>query len=84
MSCTCAHIMVGFHRTQNKNWNPECEEHEIKSQWYNSDEEKIRREEERQYTMGLQKIARSRRLNEIDQEEGIRQIKELEKIRFGE
>ena len=43
MSCSCPHLMLGSERLEQKNWNPDCEEHGLDSEWWNSDEEVERR-----------------------------------------
>lgn len=32
--CVCGRIRVGMKVTENRNWNPDCPEHGIGSEWY--------------------------------------------------
>lgn len=61
--CSCSHVMVGGQRTDNKNWNPDCETHGTKSEWYNSPTQKEKRKERSERLRELQLRAGEARRN---------------------
>lgn len=61
MTCTCGHIMLGLVRTEHRSWNPYCPEHGTKSEWWNSEEQKAQRKEDRVRRAELMRRARMKR-----------------------
>lgn len=61
MTCKCARIKIGFEVTENRNWNPDCEEHGVSSDWYNSDEQRAKRDKQNAELRDLQARARNAR-----------------------
>jgi hypothetical protein len=41
----CPRIKVGSELTDSRNWNPECEEHGVDSEWWNSPEQQVMRDQ---------------------------------------
>lgn len=39
MSCECGRIALGLEVTEARNWNPECPEHGVASEWWNCEEQ---------------------------------------------
>ena len=69
--------MLGSKRTENKNWNPDCEEHGLESEWYNNPIQIQQREESKNRSIQLQRLARQRREDTITKEEALRQLDEI-------
>jgi len=42
--CSCPHLFLDLRETESRNWNPDCPEHGIQSDWYQSEEQKAKRE----------------------------------------
>lgn len=59
--CVCGRIAVGMTVTEARNWNPACPEHGTESEWWNSGEQKARRERRRAEVADLQRRAREAR-----------------------
>lgn len=79
MKCSCPHLVIGTQVLKEKNWNPDCSEHGVKSSWYNSDEQIKLRQAQREKTTALQKLARLRRNKQISQETAQKTVKDIEK-----
>lgn len=60
-TCVCGVLHVGWHSTGARNWNPDCLEHGLKSAWWNSDAENLKREAQSITLRALQKQAREAR-----------------------
>ncbi len=45
-NCTCAEVYVGSQPSGSFNWNPDCLQHNTKSEWWNSPEQVARRDEQ--------------------------------------
>ena len=58
MTCHCPHIHVGMERTEARNWNPDCPDHGVDSDWYQSPEQALRRAEQNRRLRDLQIRAR--------------------------
>jgi hypothetical protein len=39
VTCQCSRLAVGRELTEHRNWNPDCPEHGVGSDWYESDEQ---------------------------------------------
>lgn len=61
MSCTCGRIKVGGRPTASRNWNPDCDDHGVGSEWYNSPEQKAKRAARSEELRDLQRRAREAR-----------------------
>jgi hypothetical protein len=59
--CTCGRISVGLEVTEHRNWNPDCIVHGINSEWYNTDEQIQRRDEQNRRLRELQLLAAQKR-----------------------
>jgi hypothetical protein len=53
---------VGTTVTESRNWNPDCPDHGVESEWYQSDEQSLRRAEQNRNLRALQIQARAARL----------------------
>jgi hypothetical protein len=60
-TCTCPYLKVGGRPTESRNWNPDCAEHGLQSEWFQSDEQKRKREAQSIVLRGLQAQARAAR-----------------------
>lgn len=60
-SCTCGRIAVGGTITESRNLDPDCVVHGVNSYWYNTMEQKAKREESTMRTRNLQGRAHKRR-----------------------
>jgi hypothetical protein len=60
-NCICARIKVGGVPTTARNWNPDCPEHGVGTDWYESDEQQLRRAEQDRNLRDLQRRAREAR-----------------------
>lgn len=60
-NCTCGRIKVGMTVTENRNWNPECAEHGVASDWWKSPEQVEKRRVENERLRELQAQARAAR-----------------------
>lgn len=56
-TCTCARLSVG----DSRNWNPDCVEHGLGSEWWNSQKEVARRNAQTARLRDLQRRAREAR-----------------------
>ena len=45
--CRCSRLSVGMTVTESRNWNPDCAEHGTTSVWWNTPEQKQKRETDR-------------------------------------
>lgn len=61
MPCRCGRIKIGNEVTDHRNWNPECPEHGVSSDWYRSDEQVAKRAAQRERAIELQRLAREAR-----------------------
>jgi len=61
VTCTCGRIAIGMQVTEQRNWNPDCEEHGVDSDWYNSETQRVKRAAARERTIDLQRRAREAR-----------------------
>ena len=61
ISCTCPHLHLGMEVLEQRNWNPDCDEHGLKSVWYRSPEQVAKREADNQELRDLQRRAREMR-----------------------
>lgn len=61
MTCTCGRIKVGGRLTESRNWSPDCPEHGLISEWYNSEVQKTKRREASARLRDLQRRAREAR-----------------------
>lgn len=61
VACTCAYLMVGFEPTGSRNWNPDCPEHGLESEWYGCPAQVAKREEDNARLRDLQQRAREAR-----------------------
>jgi hypothetical protein len=59
--CTCGRIRLGSEITEHRNWNPDCSEHGVYSEWYNSTEQQAKRQEDNAQLRELQAKAREMR-----------------------
>lgn len=59
--CSCGRIAVGMTITANRNWNPECAEHGLRSDWYRSPEQVTRRAQADEQLRDLYARARAAR-----------------------
>jgi hypothetical protein len=57
VTCTCARMSIG----DSRNWNPDCPEHGVESDWWNSPEQVAKREERNARMRDLQAQAREAR-----------------------
>ena len=55
--CTCGRIMLGSKPSGARNWNPDCPEHGIESDWWQSPEQVARRQEQSSRLRDLQRQA---------------------------
>ena len=60
-NCTCAEVYVGSEPSGSYNWNPDCIQHNTKSEWWNSPEQVARRDEQNDRLRILQIKARAAR-----------------------
>lgn len=61
MSCECGNIAIGLTVTETRNWHPECPEHGIESEWWNSEAQFQERMVRRSELIKLQARAREAR-----------------------
>lgn len=61
MICTCGHVNVGAVVTGNRNWDPDCPDHGVLSDWYQSPEVQQRLQDQAAKTRILQARARAAR-----------------------
>ena len=59
--CTCHPVGVGLGKPQGLDWQPDCREHGLESDWWNSKEQIDRRAADRLYLLDLQRRAREAR-----------------------
>lgn len=59
--CSCARIKLGLEVTEHRNWNPDCSEHGVTSDWYRSSEQVAKREAQNARLRDLQTQAREAR-----------------------
>ena len=71
--CTCGKMSIG----ESRNWNPECVEHGIDTDWYQSWGKKKFQDYSKR-TVEMQRIAGMRRRGEIDLEKARELLKELD------
>lgn len=55
--CRCSKLSVG----DSRNWNPDCPEHGVDSEWWNSPEQKAKIKAQNDRTRDLQRRAREAR-----------------------
>lgn len=77
--CGCPNIVLGTKITEQRNWNPDCEEHGWESEWYKSDMQQQKLKQQRIRTTALQRIARERRQGNITAQQAKERIKEIDK-----
>ena len=63
MTCVCGELKIGSELTGAKNWDPECEQHGLVSEWWNSDAVRAKREIDSDRLSRLQELARARKLH---------------------
>jgi hypothetical protein len=61
--CVCGRIKVGNEVTESRNWNPDCPEHGLDSEWWSSPEQVAKREAQGGRLRDLQRQAREARAN---------------------
>jgi len=61
MDCTCSRLRVGSELTEVRNWNPDCAEHGVGTEWYTSPEQVAKRQAQNDRLRELQTEARRRR-----------------------
>lgn len=61
VTCRCGRIKVGSRVTENRNWNPDCEEHGTESEWWRSPEQVAQRDADRERLFDLYRRAREAR-----------------------
>lgn len=76
--CGCPNIVLGTEITEQRNWNPECEEHGTDSTWYNSEAETRKRLLQNERLRGMYDIRRRRASGEINIEQARIEVAELE------
>jgi len=59
--CRCGRIKIGMEVTESRNWNPDCPMHGLESEWYRSDEQSAKRQEQNDRLRDLQRQAREAR-----------------------
>jgi hypothetical protein len=64
MNCTCSYLRVGHMITESRNWNPDCEEHGVDSEWYLSPEQVAERKEQNQKLRYLYARVKAKRLED--------------------
>jgi hypothetical protein len=69
VTCRCGRIKVGSTVTENRDWNPDCAEHGVKSEWYQSPERTAKRQAESDRLRDLYRRAREARATITDVEE---------------
>lgn len=62
-NCSCGRIAIGLTVTENRNWNPDCVEHGLRSAWYRSDEQVQRRAQQDAKLREMYRAAREARRN---------------------
>lgn len=62
MTCTCGQIHVGMTVTDQRNWNPDCDEHGTMSEWWQSKETQDQIAERAERSRVAQARARAARL----------------------
>jgi len=60
-ACTCGRIAIGMEVTELRNWNPDCVEHGTTSEWWNSPEQREKRDQQNARLVELQLRAREAR-----------------------
>lgn len=66
MTCSCGRIMLGSRPTESRNWNPDCSEHELDTDWWKSPEQVAKRRQQSERLRDLQAQARAARAREFD------------------
>lgn len=61
MTCRCSRLRVGRELTEHRNWNPDCPEHGVGTEWYESDEQVAKRQADAERLRDLQARARAAR-----------------------
>ena len=61
MRCSCSRIRIGRQLTEHRDWNPDCPEHGLGSDWYQSDEQIAKRRVRSERLRSLQAQARKAR-----------------------
>ena len=59
--CTCGRLAVGMTVTEVRNWHPDCPAHGMSSVWWNSQEQREKRDARRAELIDLQLRAREAR-----------------------
>jgi hypothetical protein len=59
--CRCGRIKIGSEVTEHRNWNPDCTEHGVTSNWYRSPEQVAKRQGQDDRLRDLQRQAREAR-----------------------
>lgn len=67
MTCSCGRIVLGLKTTEHRNWNPECEEHGLDSEWFNSAEQRAKRKAQNDNLRDLQRQANEARRKARDE-----------------
>lgn len=78
MECTCPHLALGTKVLEQKNWDPDCEEHGTDSVWYTSEAETQRRLLQNERLRGMYDIKKRRASGEISIEQARIEVAELE------
>ena len=60
-SCRCGRIMLGSEATEHRNWNPDCPEHGLESDWWKSSEQVEKRRVDSERLRNLWAQARAAR-----------------------
>lgn len=61
MTCTCSRIHVGGKPVNSFNWNPDCKEHGVGTDWYDDPDRAVQRAKDNERTIDLQRRAREAR-----------------------
>ena len=61
MTCTCGRIRIGMEVTEHRNWQPDCLEHGVDSEWWSSPEQVAKREAQNERLRTLREAAREAR-----------------------
>lgn len=68
MSCTCGRLAVGMHVTAARNWNPDCAEHGLDSEWWNHPTQREERRQADHRLRQLQDEERTKRQRRMENE----------------
>lgn len=59
--CTCGRIRIGREVTEDRNWDPDCVLHGLRSAWWHSPENAARRKRANRKLRAMQRLARIKR-----------------------